>query len=165
MKISVIFSFRTELCFTVFFILLPALFPACSLKWINPGILLQTISWFFILLAGISNGFLTFTVWFPKAATAMMGFGAISHTFIIGRYLCCPVIATSRIDKYDGEMVTFHYNWHEDGQYMEETIPNSVVPFRSFNQWRTAILSSFGYDPLVCPDCQHRMNFWIWIIS
>ena len=83
----------------------------------------------------------------------------------IGHYLGRPVIATSRIDKYDGEMVTFHYNRHGDGQYMEETIPNSVVPFRSFNQWRTAILSSFGYDPLVCPDCQHRMNFWIWIIS
>ena len=33
------------------------------------------------------------------------------------------VIATSRIDKYDGEMVTFHYNRHEDEQYVEETIP------------------------------------------
>ena len=78
MKISVIFSFRTELCFTV---------------------------------------------WFPKASTAMMGFGAISHTLIIGRYLCCPVIATSRIDKYDGESVTFHYNRHEGEKYVEETLP------------------------------------------
>ena len=41
----------------------------------------------------------------------------------IGRYLGRPVIATSRIDKYDGEMVTFHYNRHEDEQYVEETIP------------------------------------------
>ena len=41
----------------------------------------------------------------------------------IGRYLGRPVIATSRIDKYDGEMVTFHYNRHEDEQYIEETIP------------------------------------------
>ena len=39
----------------------------------------------------------------------------------IGRYLGRPVIATSRIDKYDGEMVTFHYNRHEDEQYIEET--------------------------------------------
>ena len=31
--------------------------------------------------------------------------------------------------------------------------------FRSFNRWRTAILSSFGYDPLVCPDCGHKMEF------
>ena len=119
----------------------------------------------------------------------------------IGRYLDRPVIATSRIDKYDGEMVTFHYNRHEDEQYIEETIPAMEfiqrlirhIPekhfkmiryggiyarhreidsklyraiskskhhiYRSFNQWRTAILSSFGYDPLVCPDCQHRMEF------
>ena len=119
----------------------------------------------------------------------------------IGRYLGRPVIATSRIDKYDGEMVTFHYNRHEDEQYIEETIPAMEfiqrlirhIPekhfkmiryggiyarhreidsklyraiskskhhiYHSFNQWRTAILSSFGYDPLVCPDCQHRMEF------
>ena len=41
----------------------------------------------------------------------------------IDRYLGRPVIATSRIDKYDGDFVTFHYNRHEDGQYVEETIP------------------------------------------
>ena len=31
--------------------------------------------------------------------------------------------------------------------------------FCSFNQWRTAILSSFGYDPLQCTDCGHKMEF------
>ena len=31
--------------------------------------------------------------------------------------------------------------------------------FRSFNRWRTAILSSFEYDPLNCPDCKHEMLF------
>jgi hypothetical protein len=119
----------------------------------------------------------------------------------IGRYLGRPVIATSRIDKYDGEMVTFHYNRHEDEKYMVETIPAMDfiqrlirhIPekhfkmirygglyarhreidsklhraisrskhniYRSFNQWRTAILSSFGYDPLECPDCKHKMKF------
>ena len=41
----------------------------------------------------------------------------------IGRYLGRPVIATSRIDNYDGDMVTFHYNRHEDDKYVEETIP------------------------------------------
>ena len=41
----------------------------------------------------------------------------------IGRYLGRPVIATSRIDKYDGDYVTFHYNRHEDDKYVEETIP------------------------------------------
>lgn len=119
----------------------------------------------------------------------------------IGRYLGRPVIATSRIDKYDGEFVTFHYNRHEDEKYVEETLPAidfikrliRHIPekhfkmirydgiyarhrdidkhlhraiakekhpiFRSFNQWRTAILSSFGYDPLQCPDCRHKMEF------
>ena len=32
--------------------------------------------------------------------------------------------------------------------------------YRSLNQWRTAILSSFGYDPLECPDCKHKMELW-----
>lgn len=41
----------------------------------------------------------------------------------IGRYLGRPVIATSRIDSYDGDFVTFHYNRHEDEKLMTETIP------------------------------------------
>ena len=41
----------------------------------------------------------------------------------IGRYLGRPVITASRIDNYDGETVTFHYNRHEDDAYVEETIP------------------------------------------
>ena len=41
----------------------------------------------------------------------------------IGRYLGRPVIATSRIDDYDGENVTFHYNRHEDNKYVKETVP------------------------------------------
>lgn len=44
-------------------------------------------------------------------------------TKYIGRYLGRPVIATSHIDKYDGENVTFHYNRHEDDQLVVETIP------------------------------------------
>lgn len=43
-------------------------------------------------------------------------------TKYIGRYLGRPVIATSRIDNYDGENVTFHYNRHGDDSYVEETI-------------------------------------------
>lgn len=118
----------------------------------------------------------------------------------IGRYLGRPVIATSRIDKYDGDFVTFHYNRHEDDKYVEQTIPvmefiqrliqhipekhykmirycglyarhreidkklhraishekHSV--YRSFNQWRTAILSAFGYDTLKC-ECGTTMLF------
>ncbi len=41
----------------------------------------------------------------------------------IGRYLGRPVIATSRIDSYDGENVTFHYNRHEDEKLITETVP------------------------------------------
>ncbi len=41
----------------------------------------------------------------------------------IGRYLGRPFIATSRIDHYDGETVTFHYNRHEDDKLVTETIP------------------------------------------
>jgi len=41
----------------------------------------------------------------------------------IGRYLGRPAIATSRIDHYDGESVTFHYNRHEDEKLATETIP------------------------------------------
>jgi len=41
----------------------------------------------------------------------------------IGRYLGRPVIATSRIDNYDGENVTFHYNRHEDDVLVVEKIP------------------------------------------
>ncbi len=41
----------------------------------------------------------------------------------ISRYLGRPVIAASRIDSYDGEYVTFHYNKHEDNSYVQKTIP------------------------------------------
>jgi hypothetical protein len=41
----------------------------------------------------------------------------------IGRYLGRPVIASSRIDHYDGRTVTFHYNKHEDNTFVSETVP------------------------------------------
>lgn len=41
----------------------------------------------------------------------------------ITRYLGRPVIATSRIDCYDGENVTFHYNRHEDNAFIRKTLP------------------------------------------
>ncbi len=44
-------------------------------------------------------------------------------TKYIGRYLGRPVIATSRIDRYDGDLVTFHYNRHKDNRLIYETIP------------------------------------------
>ena len=44
-------------------------------------------------------------------------------TKYIGRYLGRPVIATSRIDHYDGDFVTFHYNRHEDDVLVTEKVP------------------------------------------
>lgn len=41
----------------------------------------------------------------------------------ISRYLGRPVIALKRIDSYDGENVTFHYNRHEDNAYIQQTLP------------------------------------------
>lgn len=41
----------------------------------------------------------------------------------ISRYLGRPVIALKRIDSYDGENVTFHYNRHEDNAYVQKTLP------------------------------------------
>ena len=41
----------------------------------------------------------------------------------ISRYLGRPVIALRRIDSYDGENVTFHYNRHEDNAFIRKTIP------------------------------------------
>ena len=86
----------------------------------------------------------------------------------IGRYLGRPVIATSRIDSYDGDTVTFHYNRHEDNKYVVEKIPaldfisraisKEAHPFLlNFNKWRSSIISSFGYDPLKCPHCGKTM--------
>lgn len=44
-------------------------------------------------------------------------------TKYISRYLGRPVIALSRIDSYDGDNVTFHYNKHEDNSFVKKTIP------------------------------------------
>lgn len=41
----------------------------------------------------------------------------------IGRYLGRPVISTKRIDHYDGDYVTFHYNRHEDEKLIIEKVP------------------------------------------
>lgn len=41
----------------------------------------------------------------------------------ISRYLGRPVIALSRIDSYDGQLVSFHYNRHEDNVFVQKTVP------------------------------------------
>jgi hypothetical protein len=62
----------------------------------------------------------------------------------IGRYLGRPAIAKSRIDAYDGKMVTFHYKRHEDDKPESETITAEEfikrlvlhIPPRYFNMVR-----------------------------
>jgi predicted SnoaL-like aldol condensation-catalyzing enzyme len=41
----------------------------------------------------------------------------------VSRYLGRPVIALKRIDSYDGDSVTFHYNRYEDNTYVQKTLP------------------------------------------
>lgn len=41
----------------------------------------------------------------------------------ISRYLGRPVIALKRVDSYDGNNVTFHYNRHEDNAFIKKTLP------------------------------------------
>jgi hypothetical protein len=41
----------------------------------------------------------------------------------ISHYPGHTVISTSRIDSYDGENVTFHYNKYEDNSFVQKTIP------------------------------------------
>ena len=45
----------------------------------------------------------------------------------MGRYLGRPVISTKRIDDYDGEFVTYHYNRHEDEKLVVVKLP--VIEF------------------------------------
>lgn len=61
-----------------------------------------------------------------------------------------------KIIRYGG----IHARHREADKHLRRAISREKHPiFRSFHQWRTAILSSFGYDPLECSDCRHKMLF------
>ena len=91
----------------------------------------------------------------------------------IGRYLGRPVIATSRIDSYDGltqhipekhfKMIRYYgiYARHrKSDQSLHRAISREKHKiFLSFNRWRDSILHTFGYDPLKCPSCGTTMLF------
>lgn len=51
-----------------------------------------------------------------------------------------PVIASSKIDAYDGDSVTFHYNRHEDNQLVTETV---LLTARYF------VILIFVYSPIL----------------
>ena len=119
----------------------------------------------------------------------------------IVRYLGRPVIATSHLDNYGGENVTFHYHRHEDEQLVTTTVSAIEfikmliihIPDNHFKMiryyglyakhhkhesklslavskqkrrllasalaWRSSLLSSFGYDPLLF-KCGHIMTIF-----
>lgn len=62
----------------------------------------------------------------------------------VSRYLGLPVISLSRIGYYDGQMVTFHYNKHEDNSFVQRTLPAikfiqlliQHIPEKQFNMTR-----------------------------
>ena len=70
---------KTVLFLTVFFILLPVLFPGCFSNWISLKILPPGSLWFYIHLAVILNGILTSTAWSPKVDTVMTDSGVTSN--------------------------------------------------------------------------------------
>ena len=72
-------------------------------------------------------------------------------TKYIGRYLGRPVIATSRIDRYDGETVTFHYNRHEDNRLITESVPVMEFIQRLIQHIPK---KTFQADPILWPICR-----------
>ena len=102
----------------------------------------------------------------------------------IGRYLGRPAIAASRIDQYDEETVPamefiqrlirhipekhfkmlryggLHARHRDSDRQLNHTISREKHKFfLSLDKWRACILSSFGYDPLECPECGKTMLF------
>ena len=73
-------------------------------------------------------------------------------TKYIDRYLGRPVIATSRIDNYDGENVTFHYNRHENDKLVFETIPAMEFIARLINL--THPKKTFQANPILRTLCK-----------
>ena len=69
----------------------------------------------------------------------------------ISRYLGRPVIATSRIDSYDGENIAFHYNKHEDDSYVEKSSSCNGLHFPAYP---THTRKAFQDDTLLRPLCK-----------
>ena len=65
----------------------------------------------------------------------------------ISRYLGRPVISLRRIDSYDGEYVTFHYNRHEDNVFIQKTIPTiDFIPLliQHIPEWNFKMIRYYG---------------------
>lgn len=60
--------------------------------------------------------------------------------------------------------MTRYYGLYARRRELDKTIRKAVDPCKhkiilDWNQWRNLIFLSFGYDPLECPKCKHKMVF------
>lgn len=60
--------------------------------------------------------------------------------------------------------ITRYYGLYARRRELDKTIRKAVDPCKhkiilDWNQWRNLIFLSFGYDPLECPKCKHKMVF------
>lgn len=146
MKISEISFSMTEHYLIVCSIPFPVSFYECFLKWIKQKTLLLVSLWYFTPSEGIWNGTRISTVWYLKVDTVMMVSGVMlihDHHFKWWSWI-----------RYGG---IYARHREIDKKLYRAISKEKHRIFRSFNQWRTAILSAFGYDPLECPDCEHTM--------
>ena len=67
------------------------------------------------------------------------------------------------IPEKDFKMIRYYgvYGRHrESDKKLYRLIPSTKQPFfKSFLQWRSSILSAFGYDPIKCSKCSSTMKF------
>ena len=73
------------------------------------------------------------------------------------------VTDTQHIPEKDFKMIRYYgvYGRHrESDKKLYRLIPPTKQPFfKSFLQWRSSILSAFGYDPIKCSKCSSTMKF------
>lgn len=135
---SALFFYRIVPYSIVCFLLFAVSFSICSTNRTNPNSSLLALSPFFILLDAILNGIHN-KLGFSFKKTKSFIYSHCKNGFyiyakpnlcdpkIVSKYIDCylgrPVIATSRIDAYDGNTVTFHYNRHEDNKFIVEKLP------------------------------------------
>lgn len=93
---------------------------------VNPFRLLSSMKWNNVLGLPSGKQKLSFIRKIPTVSMFMPSLIFVIQRLLIkyiSRYLGRPVIALRRIDSYDGENVTFHYNRHKDNVFVKKTIP------------------------------------------
>ncbi len=104
----------------------------------------------------------------------------------LAKYVVSPPLSLRRIDRYDGQRVTYHYRSHKSERVEQETVEVSTfigrmvqhvfpkgfkrvrydgVAIKIFaaKSYRERYQASTGRDPLICPHCKEEMGIWkIW---